>query len=222
VAGRVLAMGGLREGRTQLLELLLELTGQPRPRLVFLPTPAADDADWIDSVRGFAGTTACELDVVTLFGMPERAAERVAAADAVLVSGGNTANALAVWRVHGVDRALREAWSRGAVLGGASAGANCWFEASVTDSFGPQLAPLHDGLGLLPGSFCPHYDGEELRRPVYGELVRGGFPAGYAADDDCALRFDGQELREVVAQRPGARAYRVSAAVEEPLEARLL
>jgi peptidase E len=146
----------------------------------------------------------------------------VARADAVLVSGGNTANALAVWRVHGVDRALRDAWAGGAVLGGASAGANCWFDASVTDSFGPQLAPLHDGLGLLPGSFCPHYDGEELRRPVYTELVRGGFPAGYAADDDCALLFEGTELREVVAQRQGARAYRVTADGEQPLEARLL
>jgi peptidase E len=222
VVGRVLAMGGFEQGRTQLVELLLELTGKPRPRLVFLPTPAADGEAWIEFVRGFAGTNSCELDVVTLFGTPEKSAARVARADAVLVSGGNTANALAVWRVHGVDRALRDAWAGGAVLGGASAGANCWFDASVTDSFGPQLAPLHDGLGLLPGSFCPHYDGEELRRPVYTELVRGGFPAGYAADDDCALLFEGTELREVVAQRQGARAYRVTADGEQPLEARLL
>ena len=94
--------------------------------------------------------------------------------DVVYVSGGNTANALALWRLHGIDRALRDAWDRGAVLGGVSAGANCWFEACVTDSFGLDLAPLEDGLALLPGSFCPHYDGEELRRPVYRKLVDGG------------------------------------------------
>ena len=85
------------------------------------------------------------------------------------------------------------------MLGGVSAGANCWFECCVTDSFGAALEPLRDGLGLLPGSFCPHYDGEERRRPVYRSLVDDGFPAGYAADDDAALHFDGTELREVVA-----------------------
>jgi peptidase E len=160
---------------------------------------------------------------VTLFGMPERPAERVAAVDVVYVNGGNTANALALWRLHGVDRALREVWERGGVLGGWSAGGICWFEDGLTDSFGPQLRPLGDGLGFLAGSFCPHFDGEPLRRPVYLKAVREGtVPPGYAADDDAALLFEGTELREVVSQRDGARAYRVTAEGEEPLEARLL
>jgi peptidase E len=155
--------------------------------------------------------------------MPERPAERVAAADVVYVNGGNTANALAIWRVHGVDRALREVWQRGGVLGGWSAGAICWFEDSVTDSFGPELRRLGDGLGFLSGSFCPHYDGEPERRPAYTRLVRDGvLAAGYAADDDAGFHFEGTELREVVSQRDGARGYRVTAAAEEPLEARLL
>jgi peptidase E len=155
--------------------------------------------------------------------MPERPAERVAEADIVLVSGGNTANALALWRLHGVDRALREAWERGAVLGGPSAGANCWFEASVTDSFGAGLAGMRDGLGLLAGSFCPHYDGEELRRPVYERLVREeGFPPGIACDDHAAAVFRGTALEEVVAVREGAGAYRVGPDGGEQLPARLL
>jgi peptidase E len=103
-----------------------------------------------------------------------------------------------------------------------SAGANCWFECCVTDSFGPELDPLRDGLGILPGSFCPHYDGEERRRPVYRALVDGGFPAGYAADDCAALHFEGTEFREVVCSRAGARAYRVEAGSETLLDARLL
>ena len=98
----------------------------------------------------------------------------------------------------------------------------CWFEASVTDSFGPQLAGLRDGLGFLPGSACPHYDGDERRRSVYTSLVRDGFPAGIACDDAAAVLFEGTELVEVVAREPDARAYRVGAAGEEPLEARLL
>jgi peptidase E len=98
----------------------------------------------------------------------------------------------------------------------------CWFEAGVTDSFGPELAGMEDLLGFLPGSACPHYDGEELRRPVYRRLVDEGFPAGYAADDGAALHFVGTELHEVVAVHADARAYRVEPGRETPLEARLL
>jgi dipeptidase E len=142
--------------------------------------------------------------------------------DAILVCGGNTANLLAVWRVHGFDRILREAWEAGIVLFGWSAGMICWFEAGVTDSFGPQLAGMRDGLGFLPGSACPHYDGDELRRPVYTGLVADGFPAGLALDDAAAARFEGTKLAEVVASDPAAGAYRVAPSGEEELPKRVL
>jgi peptidase E len=138
--------------------------------------------------------------------------------DVIFVCGGNTANMLAVWRVHGFDRILREAWESGVLLTGCSAGMICWFEAGVTDSFGPELAGLRDGLGFLPGSACPHYDGEELRRPVYRRLVAEGFPPGIACDDAAGVRFAGTELVEVVSSAPGAGAYRVGPDGEEPLE----
>jgi peptidase E len=143
--------------------------------------------------------------------------------DVVYVGGGNTANLLAVWRVHGLDAILREALEAGAVLCGISAGMNCWFEASSTDSLGPGLAPLRDGLGFVGGSACPHYDGEQQRRPHYRALVDAGFPPGYAADDGAALHFTAAgELVECVASRPGARAYRVEPGSETPLETRVL
>ena len=142
--------------------------------------------------------------------------------DAILVCGGNTANMLAVWRVHGFDLILREAWEAGVVLFGWSAGMICWFEAGVTDSFGPQLAGMRDGLGFLSGSACPHYDGQDQRRPVYTSLVAEGFPPGLALDDAAAARFDGTDLVEVVAAAEGARGYRVEPDGEEPLETRLL
>jgi dipeptidase E len=148
--------------------------------------------------------------------------------DVIYVGGGNTANMLAIWRVHGVDKALRAAWERGVLLAGWSAGANCWFESSLTDSFGRGLAELKDGLKLLPGSFCPHYDSESLRRPRYEELVGSGALAdGFAADDGVGLLFEGRQLVEAVASLPGQHAYRVERrrgrAVEETqIRARLL
>ncbi len=132
------------------------------------------------------------------------------AQDVIYVGGGNTENMLAIWRIHGVDRALRRAWESGIVLAGLSAGSLCWFETGTTDSFGPALAPLSGGLGFLPGSHSPHYDGEATRRPLYQRLVaEGTMPPGYAADDGAALVFDGTDLAEVVASRPAARGYRV-------------
>ena len=225
MAGHILAMGGgdvLSPG-SKLEDLLLELSGKSRPRVAFLPTAAADSGErialFLDSFR----TRKCEPEVVTLFGMPERPAERVARADVVYVHGGNTANALAIWRVHRIDEALREVWRRGGVLGGWSAGGICWFDDGLTDSFGPQLRQLGDGLGFVAGSFCPHYDAEPQRRPQFLSLVlEGTLPPGLAADDDAALVFAGSELREAVAQRSGALGYRVTLAGGEPLETRLL
>lgn len=218
-------MGGggfLAERDSPLERFLLELSDKPRPRVCYLPTPNADADRGIAAFFETFSRRDCEPGCIRLHGVPDRPAERLAEQDVIYVSGGNTANALAIWRLHGVDVALREAWERGAVVGGVSAGANCWFECCVTDSFARALDPLHDGLGLLRGSFCPHYDGEELRRPVYRALVDGGFPAGYAADDFAALHFEGAELREVVSSRPGGRAYRVEPGAETALETRML
>jgi len=111
---------------------------------------------------------------------------------------------------------------------GLSAGSLCWFETGTTDSFGSGLAPLSGGLGLIPGSHSPHYDGEASRRPHYHRLVAEGvLPPGYAADDGAALVFRGTELAEVVASRPAARGYRVERgpagdAVETALPTRYL
>jgi dipeptidase E len=226
VSGHVVAMGGggflAGDMASPLDDLLLSLAASERPHVVFLPTATGDSAAAQAAFEDAWNRRPCTRDVVCLFGVPDRPAERVAAADVVVVAGGNTANMLALWRLHGIDEALASAWSRGAALGGVSAGGNCWFEACVTDSFSADLDGLEDGLGLLAGSFCPHYDGEERRRPLYTRLVGGGFPGGIACDDGAAAVYRGTRLSEIVADRPGARGYRVSSAGEEPIEARLL
>jgi dipeptidase E len=190
-----------------------------RPKVVLLPTATADLPEIVVRFYELFVPTGCDASYVPLHGVPpDDARERIAGADAVLVTGGNTANALAIWRLHGIDASLRTALERGALLWGSSAGMICWFEAGVTDSFRAALDGMRDGLGFLPGSACPHYDGEERRRPVYTRLVRDeGFPAGVAADDGTGLWYEGTELREVVAFRPGAGAYRVEPSGESPL-----
>jgi dipeptidase E len=225
--GHVVAIGGAGLESAPILRHILSLARAERPRVTFLGTATGDAREPIVRFYEAFGRLGCGVAHVELFGTPVRSEvrERLLASDVVYVGGGNTANLLALWRLHGVDVALREGWERGAVLCGTSAGANCWFEACTTDSFGP-LAPLVDGLGLLPGSFCPHYDGEPDRRPTYLRLVAGGFPGGYAVDDGAALHFRGRELAEAIGARPHARAYRVEAregaAVESPLEVRSL
>jgi dipeptidase E len=226
---RIVAFGGFAladEDHRGLESELLRMTGKERPRVCFLPTASADDADYtVIFYEAFSGR-ADPTHVVFHPWPPKDLRERIVGSDLVFVGGGNTANMLAIWRVHGVDAMLREAWEAGAILCGASAGMICWFEAGVTDSFGPDLYGMRDGLGLLPGSACPHYDGEELRRPRYHELVREGFPAGYAAEDEVGLVFRGTELAEAVSAAPGKRAYRVELrdgeVVEAPIEARVV
>jgi peptidase E len=218
-------MGGLSwddAERGKLEDYILGLTGKERPRVLFVPTAVADSPE--STLWMYAKLAArTELSHVAFFPWPPTDLRSLALEqDVIYVSGGNTANALAIWRVHGFDAILREAWEAGIVLTGWSAGMICWYEAGVTDSFGPQLEGMRDGLGFLPGSACPHYDGEELRRPVYTKLVADGYPAGVAADDCVALRYEGTDLAEVVSVREGSRAYRVGPDGEEPLEPRLL
>jgi peptidase E len=192
------------------------------PRMLFVPTPAGDPVSAIVAFYDAFARRAEPSHLMFNPWPPEDLRRVVLDHDVVYVSGGNTANALAIWRLHGFDAIVREAWEAGKLLCGWSAGMICWFEAGVTDSFGPQLQGMQDGLGILPGSACPHYDGEERRRPVYTRLVRDGFPSGIACDDGAAALYEGTELVEVLAREPGARAYRVTRDGEEPLDARLL
>jgi peptidase E len=207
---------------------LLSLARRRKPRVLFVPTASGDAGDYIDRFHRAFGRLPCTPAHLALFNRTVMDLRKLLTSqDLIYVGGGNTANMLAVWRLHGVDQALREAWHGGGVLCGVSAGALCWFEAGVTDSFGRELQPLTNGLGLLPGSFCPHYNGEPARRPAFQRLVRQGrLPSGFAADDSVALLFEGSHVSDVVRSRPRIQAYEVFAdhgrAVERPVAARTL
>jgi peptidase E len=228
MSGHLVTLGGggfSMEPENPLLdEYILSLARRPRPRVCFVGTASGDAITYVTSFyRAFATLDADAIDLPLFDRQGYDLREFVLGQDVIYVGGGNTANLLVVWRRHGLDAILREALDGGAVLCGISAGMNCWFEASTTDSFGPGIAPLHDGLGFIPGSACPHYDGEPQRRPTYRRLVDSGFPPGWAADDSAALRFDAAGgFVEAVASRPSALAYRVEPGRETALETRLL
>jgi peptidase E len=191
----------------------LQLTGKPRPRLCYIGTAGGDAAT---GIAGFY--TACIGEEVTpshlqLFTMPNVHDVRahLLAQDMLWVDGGSVANLLAVWRAHGLDVLLREVWERGIVLAGVSAGSICWHVGGTTDSFGVELRPVTNGLGLLPYSNGVHYDSEERRRPLFHQLIADGLlPEGYATDDLVALHYVDDTLHKVIAETSGRYAYHVA------------
>lgn len=208
-----------------LARFLVELTGKERPRLLYMGTASAEDPEQALGMYDRFGAIADVSRLEFFPWPPEDLRSTVLDQDLIFVGGGNTANMLVIWRLHGVDELLREALERGVVLSGSSAGGICWFEHAVTDSFGPQLGPM-ECLGFLPGSFSPHWDDEANRRPVFHDLLRGGFPAGYAADAGVGLHFVNGELRGAVACDEGSGAYRLEVVdgevAETPIPARVL
>jgi peptidase E len=217
----VATSGGFLPGRRTflrpgpLVELALRLgapDGGPL-RFTALNTAGGDQGYWAGRIHeAFYDREDVRVTVLTLFPMPNVADLRahLQQQDVVWVGGGSVANLLAVWRLHGVDVLLREAWERGVVLGGVSAGSICWHVGGTTDSYGPDLRAVTNGLGLLPYGNGVHYDSEAQRRPLLHRLVGDGtLPTSHATDDGAGLVYHGTELVEAVADRPGALAYRV-------------
>lgn len=221
--------GGIKPGRrirwevNALTEFALDLsgvTGRP-PRVCFIPTASGDDRAAIAAFyeaahhRGLAGSH------LVLFPMPnvEDVAAHLLAQDVIWVFGGSVAGLLAMWRLHEVDAALRRAWQAGVVLTGVSAGSICWHVGGTTDSFGPELRAVNNGLGLVPFSNGVHYDSEDQRRPAFHRLIGDGtLPAGYATDDGVGVLYRGTEFIEAVSEVDDAAAYwveRTDTGVEE-------
>jgi peptidase E len=221
---RILATSGgfLPSGRDNARvpgELFLEalrLSGADRPRVLFVHTASGDDKNYLAlSYQALRGLGA-DADHLVLFPYPNQTPEEAfGRADVVWVGGGSVANLLALWRVHGVDAAARDAWERGVVLGGVSAGSICWHVGGTTDSFGPDLRIVTGGLGLIPYGNGVHYDSEAQRRPLLQQLVRAGdLPLSYCTDDRVGILYEGTEPVRVLTDlevdpATGPAAYRV-------------
>jgi peptidase E len=180
--------------------------------LCFVCTAVGDNDLGIRACYGATIGENVQPSHLALFPMPNVADMRahVLAQDVIWVGGGSVANLLAVWRLHGLDEILREAWEAGVVLAGSSAGSICWHVGGTTDSFGPELQVITTGLALLPYGNGVHYDSDSERRPLLQRLVASGeLPRSYATDDGAGLHYVGTELREAVAELPGRTGYRI-------------
>ena len=228
---RIFCMGGGGFGMaadpsepTLLDDYLLRLTGRDRPRICFIPTASGDAESYIENFHRAFPSQRAETSVLKLFGRTEPDLQGFLMGQDVLhVGGGSTANMLACWRVHGLDMILPEVLDAGVIGTGMSAGAMCWFEACLTDSFG-EVRPLSDGLGLLPHAACPHYHGQPTRRPRLIEHVEAGeLPRTLAIDDGVGVLFEDGQIVEAVGEEQGAGAFHVGrGGIEEPLEVRYL
>ena len=208
------------------IRYMAQLTGKPRPRVCYLPTAVGDRPDaainFYKACAPLDVTPLVQASFIASTEQHESWEEALLSMDAIIASGGNTLNQQAIWRAQGIDVVLRQAWERGIVLGGSSAGSLCWFEEGTTDSRPKELSVVQC-LGFLAGSHCPHYNSEPGRRPLYQSLIASGkIKPGYACDDDAGLYFENDRIARVVATREGAMVYQVSMAdgalVEHGLE----
>lgn len=212
--GQIIAMGGggfsMEPDNLLLDEYVLRQTNISRPKVCFVPTASGDAESYVERFYTAFRKLDCEPSHLSLFRPPTTDLESfVMEKDVIYVGGGNTRNPLALWRDWGLDNIMKQAWENGVVLAGVSAGSICWFEEGISDSFGVTLDRL-SCLGFLPGSNCPHYDGESERRPTFHRLLQNGrIGPGLAADDGVAFHFVGTELTVTVSSRPNARGYRL-------------
>lgn len=215
---------------TTFIKYLAELTGKAKPKLLYLPTASSDwrasSIRWYENCAPLDVIPSVQNAFISSYSMDKSWEDVLLSVDGIVASGGNTLNQQAIWHAQGIDEVLREAWNRGIVLGGASAGSLCWFEEGTTDSRPKELS-IVKGLGFIRGSHSPHYDGEGERRPTYHRLISSGqMKPGYACDNDAGIYFEDNEARRVVHTREGAHVYYVSMVGgqirEEVLESELL
>ena len=218
--GQIIAFGGggfaMEPDNPLLDDYVLSLTGKPRPRVCLIPTASGDSVAWVDRFYDVFHEDRCEPNHLTLFSRSvEDLYEFLSEQDVIYASGGNTVNLLAVWRAQGLADVLPRVLAQGTIACGVSAGALCWFERGITDSYGPGLNPLENALGFLAGSFCPHYDSDPRRPFSYPEYVRKTGVAGTAVDDGVALHYVDGQLQRVVSSRRDARAWRMTPEADE-------
>ncbi|ANU14503.1 Peptidase E [Planococcus halocryophilus Or1] len=219
---QIIAMGGggfsMEPDNPLLDQYILKQANKARPKICFIPTASGDADSYIEKFYNFFKQQDCEPSHLSLFKPHTRNLEEfVLQQDIIYVGGGNTKNLLVLWKEWGLDQMLKTAWEQGIILAGLSAGSICWYEQGITDSYGDKLEPL-EALGFLPGSHCPHYDGEAERRPTYRQFVeQGTLQSGIAADDGAAVHYMDQEIKKIVSSRPAAKAYRVFKGGEEEL-----
>jgi len=188
------------------IKQIIKLTGKERPKICYLPTASGDSEQaiirWYELVHDLSVEPYVQKVWISSYNQKESFESVLLSMDAIVVGGGNTLNMMAIWKVQGIDVALKKALEKGIVLAGGSAGSLCWFNNGTTDSRPKELTVV-DGLGFLPFSHSPHYHSEEYRRPLYHKNIESGiFKAGYAMDDYSGVIFKNGKPFKVVSTDP--------------------
>lgn len=228
---QIIALGGggfsMEPDNLALDQYILNQSNKENPKICFIPTASGDSEGYIRRFYESFNTLPCEPSHLSLFKPPTKDLEGyILDKDILYVGGGNTKNLLALWKEWGLDNIIKKAWEEGIILSGLSAGSICWYEEGVTDSFGDELEPIQ-GLGFIEGSHCPHYDGEEDRRPSYQQFIATNqLKQGIAADDGVGIHYVNEKIVKIISSRPNAKAYQVSISngilVEEELDTNYL
>lgn len=212
------------------IEEIIKLTGKERPKICYLPTASGDREssiiNWYQLVHDLSVEPYVQKVWISSYNQKYSFEDKLLSMDAIIVGGGNTLNMIAIWKAQGIDKVLKKALEKGIVLAGGSAGSLCWFDNGTTDSRPIELSTV-EGLGFLPYSHSPHYDGEEFRRPLYHKNIASGvFKAGYAMDNHAGIIFKNGKPFKVLSTDENTNCYYVSLkdgkVVEEKLESTVL
>lgn len=223
---QIVALGGgmfSMEPENGLLDkYILNLVPKERPKICFLGTASNDGKEYREMFYNFFENQQCEPSHLSLIHPPKDIEAFIMDKDIIHVGGGNTKLIIDTWKKHGVDKIMRKAWESGIILSGMSAGAICWFDDGITNPAPGKLTRL-PCLGLLNGSFCPHYDERaELRDAFHKLILSGTIEEGYGVEDSAAIHFIGAEPVRVITSRPGANAFKVrkirNKIVDTPME----
>ncbi|MFA5033839.1 MAG: peptidase E [bacterium] len=220
---KIVVIGGGEIGRpgypvetTQIDKEIINLTGKKNPRLLFIPTASADSELYFEIVKKhFGKKLGCKIDVLYLINKnlsKKETEEKIFGTDIIYVGGGNTLKMMKIWRTTGVDKILKQAYGRGIVLSGLSAGSICWFEWGISDSK-KSINPNADfikvsGLGLIKALHCPHYDFEKYRKPALKKIMKKTSGISIAIDNRCAMIIIDAKYR-IISSKTSANAYKV-------------
>ncbi len=200
--GQIIAIGGGGFGRNpykrKIEKYIIDQCDKEKPNICFIPTASAEDRSYIVNFYVSFGKFDCSLNHINFFQRTPRLESIINKQDIIFVGGGNTKSMLAVWKDWKLDKMLLKAYERGAILCGVSAGAICWFEKGVTDSWASNLNVI-DCLGFVPETCCPHYDGEKDRKPSVKQFVENGIiDTCYAIDDEAALHYKNGSIYKAI------------------------
>ena len=220
--GDIIAIGGGGFGRDPedrtIEEYILNQSSCPKPKICFFPTASAENIDYVKNYYKAFSKLNCEPIDISLFSRTPDLKRYIEESDIIYIGGGNTKSMLAVFYEWGIDQLLLEAYHSGKILAGVSAGAICWFKLGITDSWESQLKVL-DCLDMLPGCCCPHYNGEEDRKPsVFNMISENKISSCYAIEDGAALHYKNSKLLTGISFYEGAKAFEISKSNETIIE----